>query len=112
MTSEKMKETIILYRKAQGLSQKALADKCNLTQSTISTLENSSFYPSMYSFLTICEGLSITPSQFFLEDGEENIALTEDSKNLLDLWNSFSPQNKELALQILNCIKDSQPQID
>lgn len=108
MTSEEMKEMLIRYRKSQGLSQKELATKCNLTQSTISTMENGDFYPSMYSFLTICEGLSITPSQFFLTNVENTVVLNEEARELINIWNDFNDESKKLALSILKCIKKSQ----
>ncbi len=108
MSSEEMKEMLIRYRKSQGLSQKELAAKCNLTQSTISTMENGDFYPSMYSFLTICDGLSITPSQFFLTDSENTVVLNDEARTLMELWNSFNDDSKNLAFSILKCIKNAQ----
>lgn len=108
MSSDEMKEMLIQYRKTQGLSQKELAEKCNLTQSTISTMENGDFYPSMYSFLTICDGLSITPSQFFLTDSENTVVLNEEARNLINIWNSFNGESKKLAFSILKCIMNSQ----
>lgn len=108
MSSDEMKEILIQYRKSQGLSQKELAARCNLTQSTISTMENGDFYPSMYSFLTICDGLSITPSQFFLSSSENTVVLNEEARSLIDLWNSLNGDSKNLALSILHCIKKAQ----
>ena len=108
MSSDEMKEILIQYRKSQGLSQKELAARCNLTQSTISTMENGDFYPSMYSFLTICDGLSITPSQFFLSSSENTVVLNEEARSLIDLWNSLNGDSKNLALSIQQKKKKAQ----
>lgn len=111
MTAEQMKEALVAYRKTQGLSQKALADKCNLTQSTISTMEKGEYYPSMYSFLSICEGLEITPSQFFMSEEEADGVFTEKEKMILELWNCLSSKNKELALQIMRYLAQWQEEL-
>lgn len=110
MTAEQMKKALISYRKEKGMSQMELATKSNLTQSTISTMEKSDFYPSMYSFLRVCEGLEITPSQFFEKDGDKDAVLTDREREVLQLWNGYTNQNKDLVLAILNCLKDSQEQ--
>lgn len=103
-----IKEKIISYRKALGLSQQELADRCNLTQSTISTLETGNFYPSMYSFLMVCEGLNITPSQFFLSEEDSGDGLSSDARELLEIWNRLDEKNKELGASIFQCLMESQ----
>ena len=111
MTAEQMKEALVAYRKTQGLSQKALADKCNLTQSTISTMEEGEYYPSMYSVLSICEVFEITPSQFFMSEEEADGVFTEKEKLILELWNCLSSKNKDLALQIMRYLAQWQEEV-
>lgn len=108
MNPKKIKDTIISYRKALGLSQQELANRCHLTQSTISTLENGEFYPSMYSFLMVCEGFNVPPSQFFLSESDSTEELETDAKEMLQIWNRLNSTNRDLGLSILQCILDTQ----
>lgn len=110
MTAEEMKERIIAFRKAQGLSQKELAKKSKLTQSTVSTMEHSNFYPSMYSFLMVCEGLDITPSQFFMSEDEAGELFTEQEYELINLWNCLNNKNRKLAFDIMTSMDKLQHQ--
>ena len=108
MTAERMIERLIAYRKAQGLSQKALALKSNLTPSTLCTIENGYYYPSMDSFFALCRGLGITPAQFFLSDTESEQLYTSDEQQLLDFWNTMNSENKKICLSFFHSVKEIQ----
>lgn len=108
MTAEHMTERLIRYRKAQGLTQKELADKCDLTQSTISTMENGEYYPSMYTFLKICEGLNITPTEFFESEDDGVEVFTNEEYMMLKLWNTLDLKNRHLIVEIMKCMQKEQ----
>ena len=52
-----------------GMSQKELADKVDLTPSSISQLESNQISPSLSSFILICSALGVNPGQFLEEKG-------------------------------------------
>jgi transcriptional regulator with XRE-family HTH domain len=108
MTEKELKERLIAYRKRQGLSQAKLAKQCNLSQSTIGTIENGDYYPSMYSFFAICEGLTISPAKFFLTEQECHEIFTDSERQILDVWNGLNFEFREAGLQMLVSLKKLQ----
>jgi len=72
---QKIKE----LRLENGLTQKELANRCELTKGFISQIENNVTSPSIYTLDNILEVLGSSLSDFFHEDKEENAyVFTED----------------------------------
>lgn len=57
-------------RMLADMSQKDLADKVELTASSISQLENNQISPTMNNFILICNALNISPAEFWQEEKE------------------------------------------
>ena len=86
-------------RLARGWSEYALAENSGLTQSTISTWRRRNLQPNVASIEKICAGFGITLSQFFQE--EEPVYLTNEQKEILDLWAKLSPIQRESITKML-----------
>ena len=61
-------------RVKNGMSQKELAGRVNLTPSFISQLENNQISPSLSSFLQICAALGVNPAHFIVNSMPEPLA--------------------------------------
>ena len=76
-------------RKRKGLTQKQLAEMCDLSESMISNLESGKKLPSFETLLKLAEALECSTSDII---DNKKIPITEgDGQNLLDL----SQLNKE-----------------
>jgi transcriptional regulator with XRE-family HTH domain len=65
--------TLIELREAKGLKQKALAEKCQITQAYLSQIENDKKEPNLSTLKTISEILEIPlPLIFFLAIDEKD----------------------------------------
>jgi transcriptional regulator with XRE-family HTH domain len=60
LTQEKFGQILKAFRKRQGLTQKELAQKINISQATISTWEEGTKDPGFSNILQICEAFQIT----------------------------------------------------
>ncbi|MGN0795386.1 MAG: helix-turn-helix domain-containing protein [Christensenellales bacterium] len=61
-----------------GLTQEELGDRCELTKGYISQLENELTSPSIATLLDILSALGTTPSEFFSDDGGEQVVFGEN----------------------------------
>ena len=86
-------------RLARGWSEYTLAENSGLTQSTISTWRRRNLQPNVASIEKICSGLGISLSQFFQQG--DSVYLTNEQKELLDLWSKLSPAQRESVFQML-----------
>lgn len=63
-------------RKARGLSQRELAKRAGVTNSTISLIEQDRVSPSVSSLKKVLDGLPLTMAEFFTEDlGDDQTAV-------------------------------------
>lgn len=84
----------------QHITMYRLAQLAGVKQSTISNIMKKKTLPSLITLEKICTGLNITLSQFFAENNT-CCSLTEDQKQLVDIWISLSSENKALINTIL-----------
>ena len=73
----KLSEKIIELRKAKGMTQEELADRCELSKSFISQLENDYTSPSIETLNDIVTALGTTLKQFF-DDKQEKIVFAKE----------------------------------
>lgn len=76
--TESIGRKIRSLRQERNLTQQELADRTELTKGYISQLENGQVAPSVITLLDLIECLGSTPSDFFREDGEENVVYSEE----------------------------------
>ena len=84
-----------------GISARDLSLSIGQNEHYINQIENHCFYPSMQSFIYICEYLNITPCQFFdLDNNNPSII-----NSLIDHISELSQDNIELILLLSLCLK-------
>lgn len=97
-------ETITKYRLERNWTEYQLAEKSGLPQSTISSWYRKNMTPSVSSLEKICKAFDLSLSQFFAGD-EPCIALDNGQKQLLNKWNTLSPEQKQALLNLLETMK-------
>ena len=93
---------------SKKMSVNMLATKSDLAQSTLSSMMNRENVPSIPTLIKICEGLNITPAQFFMNESDLMITLTESQEELLETYNSLSPKNQQLAQELMKTLLNNQ----
>lgn len=88
-------------REERHWTEYKLAEKSGITQSTISTWYRKKIQPTIPSLQKICDGFGITLSQFFLEDEERTVVLTEQQKRLLFYSAKLNPEQLENLITFL-----------
>ena len=91
-------------RIARGWTEYMLAENSGLAQSTISTWRRKNLQPNVASIEKICGGLGITLSQFF--SNSERDDLTEEQKNILNLWGKLSPRQRSAVAEMIQSFVD------
>ena len=92
------------FQEERGWSEYRLAKNCGLSENTIANIFRRNTQPSIPTLEAICNGFGITLAQFFAEN--EMIELTPELKDLLDLWISLTPKQKESVLQICRAMNN------
>ena len=91
-------ERITKMRLERGWTEYELAERAELTQSTISSWYRKNLIPSISSLEHICSASGITLSHFFREDECFSEQLTKEQIALLQRWPRLTrDQQKKLA---------------
>ncbi len=96
-------EKIKRMRLQKGLTQKELADRCELTKGYISQLENNLNSPSIATLTDILAALGSSLAEFFQEETEEKIVFSrnefieKDSDGVL--WNWLIPNAQKNMME-------------
>ena len=91
-------------RMERNWSEYELAERAELTQSTISSWYRKNLIPSIPSLERICEAFGISLSQFFLDDPTQSPKLTKEQDEILKLWNRLSKGQRKKLADFLNSI--------
>lgn len=94
-------ERIRNLRIERGWSEYLLAEKSGLTQSTISAWFRTNTLPTIPSLEKICSAFNISLSQFFMENDNYYIVLTEKQFQLLHQFNKLSSEQQDSLIQFL-----------
>lgn len=88
-------------RRARGMTQEVLAERCGLSADTIRRLEHGSFSPSLDTLRKLCGGLDLMLSTLFesYELGARN-----EARELIDLLATRSPRELVLATRVLRAL--------
>ena len=70
-----------------------------LTQSTLANMYARNTLPSLTTLISICNGLGITPSEFFCEN-DKDMKLVYDEKFLV-LYNKLTKKEKDAVLSLM-----------
>ena len=91
-------QKITEMRLEKGWSEYELAERAELTQSTISSWYRKNLIPSIPSLEHICNAFGITLSQFFIENECFSEKLSQEQVDVLKRWNRLTKdQQKKLA---------------
>ena len=91
-------EKITKMRLEKGWSEYELAERAELTQSTISSWYRKKLIPSIPSLEHICATYGISLSQFFREEESFPEYITKEQMEILNRWNRLTKkQQKKLA---------------
>ncbi|MBR6153962.1 MAG: helix-turn-helix domain-containing protein [Treponema sp.] len=91
-------EKITKMRLEKGWSEYELAERAELTQSTISSWYRKKLIPSIPSLEHICAAYGISLSQFFREEESFPEYITKEQMEILNRWNRLTKkQQKKLA---------------
>ena len=101
MRSRDVLEKITKYRMERGWSEYLLAEKSGLPQSTISSWYRKNQLPTITSLEKICDAFNVSLSQFFTDDNESTIQLSQNQKQLLNEWNKLTKEQQNVLLMLI-----------
>ncbi|MDD6043897.1 MAG: helix-turn-helix transcriptional regulator [Eubacteriaceae bacterium] len=82
--------------KINGISVYRLAINSNIPKTTLNNMIRDNKMPTFPTIEKICMGFDITLAQFFMSE-EIFESLTQDQKEILELWESLDGQKKLIA---------------
>ena len=97
MQEHEVIERIKALCKSRGWTNYRLAKESGITYSTLCTMLNKAYAPSISTLIKICNGFGITLAQFFDENFEH-----------LQLWDSLSEENRAAAEKYLRFLLSEQ----
>ena len=103
MTKDKFALRISKLRLQKNVSARKMSLSLGQNESYISSIENNNSYPTMQSFLYICEYLDITPANFFDLDNE----CPTENKKFLEEFKRLDYKQAKLILDLLKEINKS-----
>ena len=97
-------QKISVLREERHWTEYQLAEKSGLTQSTISSWYRKNLTPSIPSLLKICDAFGITISQFFLDDTNKTVLLSEEQIELIEVAARLDKEQYHALLQFLKLL--------
>jgi len=97
-------DKIVKLRLERGWSEYELAERSELTQSTISTWYRKNLTPTFNSLEHICKAFGISISQFFWEDEDTPVVLSSQQKRLLEYAMRLEPKQYEALIDFLKTL--------
>ena len=94
-------DAISKLRAQRDWTEYQLAEHSGLTQSTISSWYRKQMLPTIPSLVKICDAFGITVSQFFLENEDQAIHLTEKQSALLTASSKLNSEQYNALLAFL-----------
>ena len=91
---------------ANGWSEYRLAQKADLSESTIANIFRRNASPAIPTLEAICAGFGVTLSQFFAEN--EMVELTPELKELFESWISLTLEQKQALMQLIRAFQDAE----
>ena len=101
ITEDVFAKRLAELRTARKISARRMSIDIGQCAGYISNIENGINYPSMQTFLYICDYLHITPSEFFDMDNHDPRKLTEAEAKLRRL----SPEQQRILMQLMEQMK-------
>ncbi len=87
-----------------NLSNYRIAKNCGLSETTISNIFRRCSLPNLDTLETICNGFGLSLSQFFWEENENFVVLSEQQMELFNKWEGLSQEQKLLVNDFINLL--------
>lgn len=97
-------ERITKMREERHWTEYQLAEKSGLTQSTISSWYRKGMFPTIPSLMKICDAFGISIAQFFLDDSDRTILLTDKQFALLTAAAKLDTEQYDSLLHFLDTL--------
>lgn len=97
-------ERITELRKERHWTEYQLAEKSGLTQSTISSWYRKGMLPTIPSLAKICDAFGISLSQFFLDNSNQTVLLTDKQLALLTVTAKLDAQQYNALLNFIETL--------
>ncbi len=97
-------QKITKMRLEKGWTEYELAERSELTQSTISSWYRKKLIPSISSLEHICNAFGISLSQFFLDDNCYSEKITKEQVDILKRWNRLTKEQQKRLADFLDSI--------
>ncbi|NFQ83940.1 helix-turn-helix transcriptional regulator [Clostridium sporogenes] len=104
-------ENIKKTRKKQGLTQKSLAEKANISRSYLADVENNRYNPSIDVLNKIAKSLGITAQQLLKDNIDEKDDIDKMEEDLQILFNKIqkiSPKDRKKLLQLIEIFEEDE----
>lgn len=96
---------IKLARRQCGMTADRLAEACNMDTTYLRQIESGHKMPSLPMFIILCRELKVSPA--VLLAGYLPAPEYEERDKLHELYRTFSPEQKALARELLECVEKS-----
>ncbi len=93
-------EKILYMQRQRGWTQRELAKRAHISQSTLSSLTRNHFQPTLPTLEALCQAFGITLAQFFAED-PSSTQLTDEHKELVRCYSMLTPSQQQAVLTLL-----------
>jgi transcriptional regulator with XRE-family HTH domain len=87
-------------RDSRGWSNYRLAKEAKISEGSLNNLFRLNNQPTIPTLEAICAGFDITLSQFFA-DSDDAVVLNTEQKEMLDMWNTLTKDQKTALLELL-----------
>lgn len=84
----------------RGWSNYRLAKEAGISEGALNNLFRLNNQPTIPTLEALCKGLGVSLSQFFAE-GNEAVVLSEEQKELIEIWSTISTEQKAALLELL-----------
>jgi len=94
-----------MLQNERGWNVAQLADRADLSPSTISALFQRNHQPTIPTLQALCKAFGITLSQFFA-DGHLPLDLTSEQARMLEGWNGLTDNQKSAVSLLIKSINE------
>ncbi len=107
-----MDETTVLDRirclcSKRNWSLYRLSKESGIPTNTLYNMMNRTTTPTVVTIFRICDGLGMSPAEFFTDENDRWPDLTADQKELLDRYNLMDDRKRELLMTYLRGLSES-----
>lgn len=94
---------IVTLCKKRGVTKYRLSQLSGISQSSLGRIISQESLPSLITLEKICTALDVTLVQFFREANQDG--MTDSQKEILEIWNDLSTEEKDIVLAMLRGLK-------